>query len=561
MTVCLFYLCTANAKTTTSEISLRFDTDIDQLDDANQKKLKEFLSAYSVDDDLTIIVRGHADKRGSNAYNLDLSDRRATTVTSLLTGEGFCDIGIVTEAFGEQKPIDGTGQNLADNRRVDVIIKHHEIESEAELLEILGSNNDLQKEINLTEENVIKSERGTIIGLPANCFMNDKGEHVADAILSITEALSYQDFLAEGLATISNGQMLESGGMLKIEALSSTGEKLSLDPNKPITISLPTAFKEPGMTLFVSDSGSDWQNTSTPTIEAPSTFPPRPQFLNFTYPLPVYKASAPPVRPMIRKRPKLPREIDDSKYELKFEWYEIVGRKKKIERMTAAKKKAYQRYDRSMGRYAMKLEKFILDSLAQPEKHIAYQEAVTAWKSKNKADSLEYIENVYKPRMAKREAILSEYYADYDARMVAWRDSCQKIRDAQLAVALSTGEWNIDLLRSYTFQSTNLGWINCDRFYSEPEIAKIQLKIQAPKENQVFLVFENINSMLPCTEETIGYQSPKIPKKQDGMAIAYSVKKGQIMLDQTELTGQSHLVLNPKPVSLNEFREALHFRS
>ena len=138
LTVCLFYLCTANAKTTTSEISLRFDTDIDQLDAANQKKLKEFLSAYPVDADLTIIVRGHADKRGSTSYNLNLSKRRAAAVTSVLTGEGFCDIGIVTEAFGEEKPINGDRQNLTDNRRVDVIIQKHDIESEAELLEILG---------------------------------------------------------------------------------------------------------------------------------------------------------------------------------------------------------------------------------------------------------------------------------------------------------------------------------------------------------------------------------------------------------------------------------------
>jgi hypothetical protein len=561
LTVCLFYLCTANAKTTTSEISLRFDTDIDQLDAANQKKLKEFLSAYPVDADLTIIVRGHADKRGSTSYNLNLSQRRAASVTSVLTGEGFCDIGIVTEAFGEQKPINGDRQNLTDNRRVDVIIQKHDIESEAELLEILGSSNDLKKEIKLTEENVVKSNRGTIVGLPANCFVDAKGDHVEDATITITEALSYQDFLAEGLTTLSEGKMLESGGMLKIEAFSKTGEALTLDPNTPITISLPTDFKKQGMTLFVSETGADWTNTKTPTIEAPTTYPLRPKFPELRSFAPSFKASPKPTLPGIRRRPKLPKEIDDSKYEVEFAWYEIFGRKKKIAQIQADKERAYLRYDRSMAKYETKLEKYIADSIAQPEKHKAYQEALAAWKTQVAADSLYFNENVYKPFVKKREENLAILYARYDAEMVAWRDTCQKIRDAKLAVALSTGDWDIDLLKSYTFQSTNLGWINCDRFYDEPAIAKMHLKIDAPKENQVILVFDKINSMLPCEATNGGYKSPLIPKKQRAVAIAYSVKNGKIMLDQATFSGQSSIALNPKPVSLNEFREALHVNS
>ncbi|MDP4588550.1 MAG: hypothetical protein NWS86_10275, partial [Flavobacteriales bacterium] len=98
-------------------------------------------------------------------------------------------------------------------------------------------------------------------------------------------------------------------------------------------------------------------------------------------------------------------------------------------------------------------------------------------------------------------------------------------------------------------------------FYDEPAIAKMHLKIDAPRENQVILVFDKINSMLPCHEENNGYKSPLIPKKQSAAAIAYSVKNGKIMLDQATFSGQSSIALNPKPVSLNEFREALHVNS
>ncbi|MBI1267149.1 MAG: OmpA family protein [Cryomorphaceae bacterium] len=561
LTVCLFYLCTANAKTTTSEISLRFDTDIDQLDAANQKKLKEFLSTFTVDDDLTIVVRGHADKRGSTSYNLDLSERRASTVTSILTGEGFCDIGIVTEAFGEQKPMNGDRQNLTDNRRVDVVIQKHDIESEAELLEILGSNNDLKKEIDLTQENVVKSNRGTIVGIPANCFLDANGQPVENAIINITEALSYQDFLAEGLTTMSEGKMLESGGMLKIEAFSNTGEALTLDPNNTITISLPTDFKKQGMTLFVSETGADWTDTKTSTVEVSTNYPERPIFPNFRSFVPSFTAAPKPTRPGIRMRPKMPKEVDDSKYEVDFEWYEIFGRKKIIAQNQANKERAYQRYERSMARYHSKLEKFIADSLAQPEKHKAYQEALMAWRTETTTDSLYFMEQIYLPYVKKREIEINLLYTDYETKLSAWRDSCAAIRNAKLAMAMETGIWDIDLINSYTFNSSSLGWINCDRFYAEPALAKIQLHIDAPIDNQVVLVFDKINSLLPCSQQERGYTSPLIPKKQNAVAIAYSVKNGQIMLDQAKFTGQPRLKLKPVPVSLNEFREALHVNS
>ncbi|MDP4588549.1 MAG: hypothetical protein NWS86_10270, partial [Flavobacteriales bacterium] len=136
---------------------------------------------------------------------------------------------------------------------------------------------------------------------------------------------------------------------------------------------------------------------------------------------PSLKTSPKPTLPGIRRRPKLPKEIDDSKYEVEFAWYEIFGRKKKIAQIQAVKERAYLRYDRSMAKYETKLEKYIADSIAQPEKHKAYQEALAAWKTQVTADSLYFNENVYKPFVKKREENLAILYARYDAEMVAWR--------------------------------------------------------------------------------------------------------------------------------------------
>jgi OmpA-OmpF porin, OOP family len=71
-----------------------------------------------------IRVEGHTDSRGSAAYNLDLSKRRAAAVRTYLTGRGVLAERLESEGFGEGKPL-VKGENeaaWAKNRRVDFFI-------------------------------------------------------------------------------------------------------------------------------------------------------------------------------------------------------------------------------------------------------------------------------------------------------------------------------------------------------------------------------------------------------------------------------------------------------
>ena len=69
-----------------------------------------------------IRVEGHTDDRGDDAYNLDLSQRRAAAVVRYLVDRGEVDSGrLVAQGFGETRPIDdnGTRTGRAANRRVE----------------------------------------------------------------------------------------------------------------------------------------------------------------------------------------------------------------------------------------------------------------------------------------------------------------------------------------------------------------------------------------------------------------------------------------------------------
>lgn len=71
-----------------------------------------------------VTVTGHTDNIGSAAYNQDLSQRRAQSVSSVLRTGGVASSRIRTVGAGESQPIatNQTAAGRAQNRRVDITI-------------------------------------------------------------------------------------------------------------------------------------------------------------------------------------------------------------------------------------------------------------------------------------------------------------------------------------------------------------------------------------------------------------------------------------------------------
>ena len=67
-------------------------------------------------------VRGHTDSSGPDAYNLDLSQRRAVSVATILAGQGVDQRRFFIEGRGEADPIasNATETGRAQNRRVEI---------------------------------------------------------------------------------------------------------------------------------------------------------------------------------------------------------------------------------------------------------------------------------------------------------------------------------------------------------------------------------------------------------------------------------------------------------
>lgn len=74
--------------------------------------------------DFQILVEGHTDSDGSDAYNQALSEQRAKTVAAYLADQGVGRANITAKGFGESRPVasNATREGKRQNRRIDFVV-------------------------------------------------------------------------------------------------------------------------------------------------------------------------------------------------------------------------------------------------------------------------------------------------------------------------------------------------------------------------------------------------------------------------------------------------------
>ena len=108
----------------TFESGLLFDFDSDKLRDASKTNLDNLANSLSSFGDSKLLLVGHTDDTGPDAYNLDLSRRRAAAVASYLISRGVPSARIETSGRGEGEPIapNDSDADRQKNRRVEVVV-------------------------------------------------------------------------------------------------------------------------------------------------------------------------------------------------------------------------------------------------------------------------------------------------------------------------------------------------------------------------------------------------------------------------------------------------------
>ena len=101
-----------------------FDTGKAELNSGASRKLDQLVQFLNDQPNRNVEIDGFTDSVGSDAYNLDLSQRRADAVRSALIGRGIAAARIGSKGYGENYPVasnnEASGRQL--NRRVEVVI-------------------------------------------------------------------------------------------------------------------------------------------------------------------------------------------------------------------------------------------------------------------------------------------------------------------------------------------------------------------------------------------------------------------------------------------------------
>lgn len=121
---CQAGMCAAKKGNTCSFEPVHFEFNESKLSSEGQSKLAALADCIK-SQKLKVRLEGHADERGTEEYNLQLSNRRAASVKRYLTDLGVAGDALETVGYGENRPaVQGSNESAwAANRRVELVKK------------------------------------------------------------------------------------------------------------------------------------------------------------------------------------------------------------------------------------------------------------------------------------------------------------------------------------------------------------------------------------------------------------------------------------------------------
>ncbi|HCU90646.1 MAG TPA: hypothetical protein DGR97_11915, partial [Gammaproteobacteria bacterium] len=116
--------CPKNGEKLLSLEGINFDTDKSSIKPDSEGVLNNAISVLGDNASVHVRVEGHTDSRGSDAYNQQLSQKRAEAVTTYLINGGVAADRLSAVGYGESAPVapNDTAENMYRNRRVDLIV-------------------------------------------------------------------------------------------------------------------------------------------------------------------------------------------------------------------------------------------------------------------------------------------------------------------------------------------------------------------------------------------------------------------------------------------------------
>jgi hypothetical protein len=392
----------------------------------------------------------------------------------------------------------------------------------------------------------ITGKHGTKIHIPKNAFEDEDGNAVNGEIaFELKEIYSAGDMLLGNFTTMSGGKVLQTGGMLYINAVSGS-KKLRLKKGRTIELLMPANKAMTGMTVFkgtqdVVNGSIEWMDTAEkislmnePTGESISSEAMPSVAGSWEY--------------SMKDNDRIPgHSAVDVVFNDSIIYLMELAQFGKVTLVTKERKKFPNEagWFHSVERSPVRGEYFVAlhsnDSLVE-EKTVVFVPFFRTGEEKAKYEAA-YGEAV------KREAA---YAAEVEKREKEYMKRMEKT----------------DYVKYYSLKTNILGLINCDRFLDEKGTIEAEFAVAEPANGdfndiKINLLLKKYNSCLPLSEyiKTGNSSSPiHLPTGAEAIAVATAYKNDKIYLSisRFKITKNNSVPLQFKETSIKEIKKELN---
>ena len=245
----------------TIQRTIYFESANAQLSTASQSYLMALADTLKKYPTYSILLIGHTDATGTAAENQSLSEKRALIVKTELGKYGVPAAFMALKAMGTSEPLSNntTLEGKKRNRRVEIAITFSppntsnttavappkKYQNMMQLYRDLSLNFQNFK-INTAKDTIIRGEKGTVLFISKASFEGAPANVTID--FRLKEAYSFSDIISENLSTQSGNKLLQTGGMIYVDA-KYKGVDLTLKKEMNVSFSSKES-REEGMQLF-----------------------------------------------------------------------------------------------------------------------------------------------------------------------------------------------------------------------------------------------------------------------------------------------------------------------
>ncbi|MBJ6368223.1 energy transducer TonB [Snuella sedimenti] len=406
--------------------------------------------------------------------------------------------------------------------------------------------------INTERDTTVICKEGTKLTIKANSFINAQGLPIKGVVdLEVTEFYKLEDMLLANLSTTSKGKLLETGGMLYIEAKKANA-KLVLKKNANMEIAFPTQNKKAGMQLFSGewqDGHINWelqkeQDIIVEDIEVEE---------NIEVPYAVVEQV--PVFPGCEEGDRLQQKACTSEAIVKFV----------RENFNTGIAEEFGLQGRQRINILFKIDKNgSVQSVQSRANHLVLEEEV---------ERVMGLLPKFQPGKQRDKPVTVPYSLPFifetEGSQIIPERRIRKLNTDSVTVAYiekrlkDKGNDNLSgrTAISYVMATTQLGWINCDRFV-KGSANSIRYRFKVKDGNgraKVSLLFKSLNAILPGSMVNGSFDFGTVAKNQDVSLVAIKKQNGKLFLDIIETTTVENpdINFNFKEVTVEELRQAL----